>query len=200
MPANGKRRKTDMENAQRNIASLIFLMHEANREVSLDVKGNSMLPFLAQGDRVTVCPVRPEELSMGDVLLFRQNGQLIVHRLVGKKRIGAAYLYCQKGDNLSGWSWISGEDIIGRVTSFGHSDAKADMAASPWRWINFLMGAQARGWVVLETGFSKMMNAFPGRSFPVPFKRAFRKYLSLFSVRVPGGILKILRKHYMTGR
>ncbi|MEE9911668.1 MAG: signal peptidase I [Deltaproteobacteria bacterium] len=192
-----------MDDAQRNLSSLIFLVREANREITLDIQGTSMLPFFEQGDRITVKAVAPGKLRTGDVILFRQNEQLIAHRLIWKKRRGIGRCYCQKGDHLSGWSWISGEDVLGRVTSFGCHGVMVEMTGFPWKWINMGIGVWGAGCVALGMCLTKMKNTLPGvgrMSFLRVVKRVLIRPLSRLSGMLRGGVMKAVRGRYIMGR
>lgn len=61
----------------------------AGREVRLRVTGRSMAPRLREGDTVTLRRFDPGAATAGDVLLVRgANGQLLLHRVVGRVRSG----------------------------------------------------------------------------------------------------------------
>jgi signal peptidase I len=119
--------------------SIIDLWRGTGREISLTVKGRSMEPLLREGDVVAVCLVRPDQLKRGDMIAFRQNGCVIVHRLLRKRKNGNTWFYCQKGDSLNGWSWIPEEAIIGKITSLRRSGRVKGMIGFHWRWLNFVM-------------------------------------------------------------
>ena len=51
--------------------------------VQFPITGWSMYPFLSDGDLVTVAPIDPTTLKVGDVVLYRrEHGPLILHRLI----------------------------------------------------------------------------------------------------------------------
>ena len=56
------------------------------RSVMFRVKGNSMMPLLRNGeDEVVVGPYDKNELKPLDVILFRQAGRHILHRMIQKR-------------------------------------------------------------------------------------------------------------------
>ena len=57
------------------------------RAVTLMVRGNSMLPFLADGrDAVTLRRCRPDRLSVGDVVMVRTtDGRTVLHRIIRRE-------------------------------------------------------------------------------------------------------------------
>ena len=53
-------------------------------EVRLRVFGTSMAPAILPGDVVLVRRAVPDEISLGDVVLFEKEGRFFVHRSVGR--------------------------------------------------------------------------------------------------------------------
>ena len=65
-------------------------------EVSIPVTGRSMYPTLQSGRDYAVLEKAPEKLKKGDIPLYRrENGQFVLHRIVGEDENG--YILC--GDN-----------------------------------------------------------------------------------------------------
>lgn len=54
----------------------------ASGKVQLQVTGTSMVPALWPGDLLTVCSCCPYDLAQDSIIVFRQDQQLIVHRLI----------------------------------------------------------------------------------------------------------------------
>jgi signal peptidase I len=52
--------------------------------VLLSVKGTSMLPFLHEGDVLTLVPFYGSELKFGDIVLFKNKRKKILHRIIKK--------------------------------------------------------------------------------------------------------------------
>ena len=79
-------------------------------------KGTSMLPMLrAERDVFTVVRNDKKDYKENDVVLFRQNGKYVLHRIV--KVDGDCYT--TMGDNcLTGETGIRNEDILGVLVSF----------------------------------------------------------------------------------
>jgi len=140
--------------------SIIDLWRETNKEISLTVKGTSMEPLLREGDVVAVCLVRLDQLKRGDMIAFKQNGCVIIHRLVKRRKNGNTWLYCQKGDNLNGWGWIPEEAIIGKVTSMKRTGRVAGMKGSRWQWLNFAMGLCGGAYVFLYEQLHRAKRVF----------------------------------------
>ncbi len=65
------------------------------------VEGKSMLPTLWTGDIVVAIRVPPEEIRVGDVIVFRAlaDNHLVIHRVIEVNVVGSNYYYVTKGDN-----------------------------------------------------------------------------------------------------
>lgn len=64
------------------------------------VKGYSMYPILREGDLVFAYKPKPNEIQVGDVIIYRGiNGDLIIHRVIKVVVVGNKYYYVTKGDN-----------------------------------------------------------------------------------------------------
>lgn len=60
-------------------------------------KGTSMLPLISEGDEVLVKHVKAQELSLGDVIVYKKEELFIIHRFL-YKRNKDGYIVA-KGDN-----------------------------------------------------------------------------------------------------
>lgn len=83
------------------------------KEVTMKVKGNSMLPFIV-GDRDSVVLSKAHTLNIGDIALARlDNNQYVIHRIIGISKGGVTLM----GDgNLVGTEICKASDISGQVT------------------------------------------------------------------------------------
>lgn len=72
------------------------------KEVCIRVKGNSMMPFIKNGDRVIVVAHLGTVLPLGSPILAQYEGKFVFHRYVGKK----------KWEICSCWRWQSGLERI----------------------------------------------------------------------------------------
>ena len=79
------------------------------------VVSRSMYPTIKIGDQVLVEKVRPDEVRFGDIIVFRQNRRLVIHRVIGKSEHGGQFHFLEKGDANLQSSLVSAEDIIGKV-------------------------------------------------------------------------------------
>jgi len=91
-----------------------FIIEEINqgREVLINVKGNSMLPFLKDGQRIALSPIKSSNIKLGDVVLAKWNNKYILHRVVSKN----SFQVSLAGDNnLSLVEKTGMENIIAKL-------------------------------------------------------------------------------------
>ena len=109
-----------------NLAELLPIIEEQlkdGKEVCFSPNGVSMLPMLKAGRDSVFLSSPPDKLKKYDLPLYRrENGQFVLHRVVGKKRDGT-YIMC--GDNQnSRESGIKHSQIVGVVTSLVRRDRR----------------------------------------------------------------------------
>ncbi len=64
------------------------------------VSGTSMLPLFREGDIVLLYKPPPNEIRVGDVVVYKRcGGGYIIHRVIDVVRIDNRYYYRTKGDN-----------------------------------------------------------------------------------------------------
>jgi hypothetical protein len=104
-------------------------------------KGWSMIPFIKDGDVITVSPAGKAKPAVGKVVAFRQpqSGNLVVHRVIGWN--DNAFLI--QGDNATGEpdGLVIPQDILGCVTRVERNGRRIFIGQGPER---FLMAFLAR--------------------------------------------------------
>ena len=82
----------------------------------IDVQGHSMWPTLRSADQIMI--EATPSYRVGDILLFHDGKQLVVHRLVRTTQVGGNIYFQTKGDNRRSFDAAIGEtDILGRVSA-----------------------------------------------------------------------------------
>ncbi len=79
------------------------------------VSGNSMAPLIHPGDRVLVVSIPVDRVRLGDIIVFKRNGDLIVHRVLKKLRAADNVRFMEKGDGTHISGLAGGDTIVGRV-------------------------------------------------------------------------------------
>ena len=81
------------------------------------VASNSMADIFYRGDAVIVEYTEPENIKIGDVLVFKYEGRVITHRVIGIETVNSILMFNTKGDaNDSPDGFITSEnEVIGKV-------------------------------------------------------------------------------------
>ena len=78
------------------------IIHVENPSISRYAPTGSMKPLLDKGaNGIRIKPKTPEDVNIGDIVSFKNNNQLIVHRVVYKGFDEKGIYYITKGDNNS---------------------------------------------------------------------------------------------------
>lgn len=108
-------------------------------------RGVSMLPFIKDGDTVTITPASREKPAIGKVVAYLQpvNGRLIIHRMVGQR--GSTCLI--QGDNTlrHAFDLVEASAILGCVTRLERNGRRRWLGLGPERYLVALFSRQ--GWL-----------------------------------------------------
>jgi len=84
--------------------------------LSLRVNGSSMLPSLFPGDLLTFRRCAPEEIVVGDIVLFQREGRCFVHRVAERMADGGGSRLRTRGDALAACDPPLAEtEVLGRL-------------------------------------------------------------------------------------
>lgn len=90
-------------------------------------KGNSMEPFIKEGDVIIVSPLLKKNPSIGEVVAFihPHTGRLIVHRIIAKQKMD----YLIQGDGIFDHTdgQIPLDCILGRVTTIERNGRESQL-------------------------------------------------------------------------
>jgi signal peptidase I len=169
---------SDLISASAPIA--LGLWRETGKEIQVEVRGTSMTPLLAAGDRVSLKLLEPGKLQTGDLMAFRQGPNLVIHRFITKKYVNGAWWFCQKGDHASAWSWVPEDRVLGQAVMIRSSGRSLDLTRWPWTWLNPCMGLAARAWLALPDQARAPESVLPGRGVQATLIKVGNKILKLF--------------------
>lgn len=117
---NGERRLDD-------VAQIAQLLEQQGR-VTLRVRGSSMLPWVKPGDVALIRRAGIDDVRCGDVVLFRRDERLFVHRLVEKHGTLREARFLAKGDAHPGADGMVDRDLVlGRVIRIYRGDKQIDL-------------------------------------------------------------------------
>lgn len=131
--------------------------------VKITVRGDSMKPFLKDGDEVEVAAVLRDELQPGDLILFVREGTLTVHRFLagGKER------FLEKGDAQARGNWHPWPEKLGRVTAINRPDGWENLSTDDARLESLRLGQAG----LLRHRFETIVERLP---FSIVRRIAFR--------------------------
>ena len=117
------------------------------------VGGSSMIPFVRDGDLLTIAPVDAADLRIGDVALYRTHlDRVVAHRVVGRAiRDGELVLETRGDARLVSDSPVPASRVLGRAVRLQRGDRVRRLDRGPWRlaariwvWVHPLRCAAAR--------------------------------------------------------
>jgi len=118
-----------------------------------------MAPLIGSGDRVLVGRVAAEQVSFGDIVVFRRKGDLIVHRVFRKHRTANGLRFSEKGDTRLAFAPVGGEQIVGRVIMVERRGRMLSLTSPLSRFTNLALSAwlywTAAGVTMLRSSRSK---------------------------------------------
>lgn len=143
----------------------------AQRRIAIEARGASMAPLIQPGDRLTLQLLPPHALRAGEIFAFQREGTIIVHRLIMKRRSGAAWVFCEKGDGLTGWNWVAEAAVLGRVDEIWRDGRRLDLRRFPWRWADPASALAWSAWISVQARLqAAKLRRYGAR--PVPFVAA----------------------------
>ncbi len=83
--------------------SLIAEQLQRGETVSYRGRGNSMTPKVYSGQKVTVEPVKIEDIQVGDAVFCRVKGSYYLHLVTGKREDGSVQISNAHG-HVNGWT------------------------------------------------------------------------------------------------
>jgi hypothetical protein len=148
-------------NARENASmAVVEEVVRSNGEVRLRGLGTSMAPAMLPGDLVSIRRARLHEISLGEVVLFAQNGRLFVHRVVGRNEVSAAVnpekpRLITRGDRLHHDDPpVSSRELLGRVVSIERDSRNIELAphGSNGRFARLLRASDRATYLYLRLG------------------------------------------------
>lgn len=98
--------------------------------ISLRVHGSSMLPWVLPKDIALIRRISMENVRCGDVVLFRRENQLFVHRIVEKRgSLSAAQLFSKGDAHPTSDGIVQEQELLGRVMRIYRDGRRIDLDA-----------------------------------------------------------------------
>jgi signal peptidase I len=152
------------------------------------IASNSMHPLMRAGDRVFIENISREKVRFGDMVVFNRGGQLIIHRVLGRRVIDRQRYILEKGDATLRSSLVPASSIIGRVSLITRSKGTSGVLSGRGRVAQLMLAAVSYTsiylWAVLGHGLARrwqrhysgffwllrllIIQAIPGQRQPEP--------------------------------
>ena len=89
----------------------------------LKVVSPSMTPLIQINDKVLVESIKCDEISLGDIIVFKGNDSpFITHRVIARRKVNDEFHFFEKGDRSVTGTWIHEKSIIARVIAIKKRD------------------------------------------------------------------------------
>jgi signal peptidase I len=127
-----RRKPTDRIGGERRSGDALRIadaLHRCGR-ITLRVHGASMLPWVRPADIAIIRHTSVDNVRCGDVVLFRRDNRLFVHRIVERRgSLGTARFYA-KGDAHPGSDGhVEEQELLGRVVRLYRGHQRIDLDA-----------------------------------------------------------------------
>lgn len=117
------------------VDAVLQLLSETGGRSRLRIAGDSMSPLLRDGYGVVV--EHGAEIGLGDVVVYKCQGGMVVHRVVRVLQNNDGAVCVTKGDNRTGLDPpINRERVVSRVVLIETPSGNIDLASEPWRTLN----------------------------------------------------------------
>lgn len=115
-----------------------------HREFLIQTSGYSMWPFLKPREKILVKAIAGEDLACGDVILYKDRGRLVCHRLIRKLQTARGLSFLVRGDNAVYASEKTLDDeLLGKVVGIVRGGRIINLECRRRRFINRIIIAVA---------------------------------------------------------
>jgi len=134
-----------MESKKKALRELVSRLLEEGISIRIPADGYSMFPAIHPGDAIRISPVNdPGTLSRGEIVAWKREHDLVVHRLISIKCLEDRMVFITRGDSsMNSDQPILPELLAGRVTMIEKKGKKLIPEIIPeipgWRYrMNFI--------------------------------------------------------------
>ena len=132
---------------------LITELLQDGYKVNFSAPGHSMYPTIMANETIMVEPVDPGTVRLGDIILYRTNGRLLAHRVIGiENEINDFVL---RGDaSLTCDEPVKSDQILGKVISIERNGCSIDPYSS-----KHTLSCLARFWAIRIKRIPRMISS-----------------------------------------
>ena len=145
---------------------------EAEGKIKAKFCGRSMQPTLKEGMQIQIERVSPDRVKPAEIILYKNNGTLVAHRVIKILKQGKKLIFAAKGDNHAymNTDFVRGENLIG-IVSAAFWDGSHQ---------NILIKSMALGRLYIIMGYLSLFAKNKARYFPVFLRIALKPIVDLF--------------------
>ncbi len=128
--------------------------------------GGSMMPFVRDGDTLTIAPLGDRPPRLGEVVAFscptEEGIRLVIHRIVGRRRNG----FVVRGD-AEGCipEIVSPENILGRLVKVQRDGRHVRLGLGPERILIAWLGRARLLWISILPSWHEFFLLYKGRTY-----------------------------------
>lgn len=126
------------EALHKNLLELTEILLDENHPLSFSMKGYSMYPTLRAGDKGVVEKWNPDDLKVGDIVVFKANDKLVAHRLVSIIFKENVHYFIAKGDKNNHTESFIDDALIGKITSIQRRNKTLKMESKSMKMRRFV--------------------------------------------------------------
>jgi hypothetical protein len=107
----------------------------------VDVRSDSMAPFLRRGDQIQLGPIDTDQLVVGDLIVVGEPEDLLVHRYCGTRKLDGRLYLLTRGDRLAHYDGLMLEaQLRAIVIARRRSGRTLTIDRGPGSWLNRRLG------------------------------------------------------------
>ncbi|MDP2939190.1 MAG: signal peptidase I [Candidatus Omnitrophota bacterium] len=120
---------------------VVILLKEGiakGRHPELQIVSHSMYPILKISDKILLKEVQLNNLSCGDIIVYKLNEHLIAHRFL---YLQDDNFFITQGDNTQKLDLpVNKNSLVGKIVQIDKKDIHLNLETKVWRFTNFLIG------------------------------------------------------------
>jgi signal peptidase I len=111
-----------------------------NPYIFLKISGTSMSFLLKEEDKIKVRGIEPEDIGIGDIIVYYNNYELKAHRVIRIQNKGRRIIFYTKGDSrIDQDTPIWKNQVVGKVVAIEKSYGTISIEGKMWRVVNRLI-------------------------------------------------------------
>ena len=144
--ARGFSRATDTLTNSEAVSNLTESLLASGSCVRFHASGGSMHPTIRAGDMLILAPIDSTELRKGAVVLARQSGRLVAHRIANVAKNDAGTRVLLRGDALSACApTVSADAVLARVVAIERAGCRMAVDSATARMSSVVLRCASLG-------------------------------------------------------